>query len=144
MLVTVAGRERVRERRPREKERERGGERVQTGWRRDDDGDESAVMPRERTIECIIKLVSDVITVRVLSSLATTIPLREFSTCKPHFDQLFKRTGSLDKSFEGTPKIVKPEKEEKPQAAKASSMFVGTREKCFGCKNTVYPTEKVQ
>uniref|UniRef100_A0A2P2JJA9 Pollen-specific protein SF3 n=1 Tax=Rhizophora mucronata TaxID=61149 RepID=A0A2P2JJA9_RHIMU len=21
--------------------------------------------------------------------------------CKPHFDQLFKRTGSLDKSFEG-------------------------------------------
>ncbi|KAL2318445.1 hypothetical protein Fmac_032321 [Flemingia macrophylla] len=30
--------------------------------------------------------------------------------CKPHFDQLFKRTGSLDKSFEGTPKIAKPEK----------------------------------
>lgn len=22
--------------------------------------------------------------------------------CRPHFDQLFKRTGSLDKSFEGT------------------------------------------
>jgi cysteine/glycine-rich protein len=21
--------------------------------------------------------------------------------CRPHFDQLFKRTGSLDKSFEG-------------------------------------------
>ncbi|KAG5573411.1 hypothetical protein H5410_063177 [Solanum commersonii] len=91
--------------------------------------------------------------------------------CRPHFDQLFKRTGSLDKSFEGTtkklpnfkssnfllirkftnrlksipgtPKIVKPEKDEKPQAAKVSSMFVGTREKCFGCKNTVYPTEKV-
>uniref|UniRef100_M1ATW0 Transcription factor LIM n=1 Tax=Solanum tuberosum TaxID=4113 RepID=M1ATW0_SOLTU len=32
--------------------------------------------------------------------------------CRPHFDQLFKRTGSLDKSFEGTPKIVKPEKDE--------------------------------
>jgi cysteine/glycine-rich protein len=30
--------------------------------------------------------------------------------CRPHFDQLFKRTGSLDKSFEGTPKVVKPEK----------------------------------
>ncbi|KAK8596916.1 hypothetical protein V6N13_001524 [Hibiscus sabdariffa] len=30
--------------------------------------------------------------------------------CMPHFDQLFKRTGSLDKSFEGTPKIAKPEK----------------------------------
>ncbi|GAU27344.1 hypothetical protein TSUD_05700 [Trifolium subterraneum] len=30
--------------------------------------------------------------------------------CKPHFDQLFKRTGSLEKSFEGTPKIAKPER----------------------------------
>ncbi|XP_073151702.1 uncharacterized protein [Henckelia pumila] len=29
---------------------------------------------------------------------------------RPHFDQLFKRTGSLYKSFEGMPKIVKPEK----------------------------------
>ncbi|KAJ0025106.1 hypothetical protein Pint_08638 [Pistacia integerrima] len=66
--------------------------------------------------------------------------------CRPHFDQLFKRTGSLDKSFEGTPKIVKQEKPvdgEKPNAAKVSSMFAGTRDKCFGCKNTVYPTEKV-
>lgn len=66
--------------------------------------------------------------------------------CRPHFDQLFKRTGSLDKSFEGTPKIVKADKPadgEKPNAAKVSSMFGGTRDKCFGCKNTVYPTEKV-
>ncbi|KAJ4701610.1 LIM domain-containing protein [Melia azedarach] len=66
--------------------------------------------------------------------------------CRPHFDQLFKRTGSLDKSFEGTPKIAKPEKPvdgEKPNVAKVSSMFGGTREKCVGCKNTVYPTEKV-
>uniref|UniRef100_A0A803NNX5 LIM zinc-binding domain-containing protein n=1 Tax=Cannabis sativa TaxID=3483 RepID=A0A803NNX5_CANSA len=30
--------------------------------------------------------------------------------CRPHYDQLFKRTGSLDKSFEGTPKILKPER----------------------------------
>ncbi|GMP45507.1 hypothetical protein CsSME_00014012 [Camellia sinensis var. sinensis] len=66
--------------------------------------------------------------------------------CRPHFDQLFKRTGSLDKSFEGTPKIVKPEKpidSEKPLANKVSSKFGGTREKCVGCKNTVYPTERV-
>ncbi|KAJ6709703.1 hypothetical protein OIU74_010746 [Salix koriyanagi] len=66
--------------------------------------------------------------------------------CRPHFDQLFKRTGSLDKSFEGTPKIVKPEKpvdSEKPISTKVSTMFAGTRDKCFGCKNTVYPTEKV-
>ncbi|KAF9668470.1 hypothetical protein SADUNF_Sadunf14G0006900 [Salix dunnii] len=66
--------------------------------------------------------------------------------CRPHFDQLFKRTGSLDKSFEGTPKIVRPEKPvdgEKPMSTKVSTMFAGTRDKCFGCKNTVYPTEKV-
>ncbi|XP_047953843.1 LIM domain-containing protein WLIM1-like, partial [Salvia hispanica] len=66
--------------------------------------------------------------------------------CRPHFDQLFKRTGSLDKSFEGTPKIVKPEKPadfEKPNANKVSTMFGGTRDKCLACKNTVYPTEKV-
>ncbi|KAI7736722.1 hypothetical protein M8C21_001970 [Ambrosia artemisiifolia] len=45
--------------------------------------------------------------------------------CRPHFDQLFKKTGSLDKSFE------------------VSSMFVGTKDKCLGCSKTVYPTEKV-
>uniref|UniRef100_A0A3Q7GYU3 LIM zinc-binding domain-containing protein n=1 Tax=Solanum lycopersicum TaxID=4081 RepID=A0A3Q7GYU3_SOLLC len=27
--------------------------------------------------------------------------------CRPHFDQLFKMTGSLDKSFEGAPKTVR-------------------------------------
>ncbi|EPS67783.1 hypothetical protein M569_06993, partial [Genlisea aurea] len=32
---------------------------------------------------------------------------------------------------------------QKPNAAKVSSMFGGTREKCSACKNTVYPTEKV-
>ncbi|KAK6938574.1 Zinc finger, LIM-type [Dillenia turbinata] len=90
--------------------------------------------------------------------------------CRPHFDQLFKRTGSLEKSFEGTPKIVKPEKpidaevipftlllvarfkttnlnhdmpRQKPTANKVSSMFAGTRDKCVGCSKTVYPTEKV-
>ncbi|KAF1871399.1 hypothetical protein Lal_00020192 [Lupinus albus] len=66
--------------------------------------------------------------------------------CRPHFDQLFKRTGSLDKSFEGTPKIAKPEKASdnmKPAAAKVSSMFGGTRDKCAGCQKTVYPIEKV-
>ncbi|XP_004142897.1 LIM domain-containing protein WLIM1 [Cucumis sativus] len=66
--------------------------------------------------------------------------------CRPHFDQIFKRTGSLDKSFEGTPKIVKPEKpidSERPTANKVASKFGGTRDKCLGCDNTVYPTEKV-
>ncbi|KAL0348296.1 UNVERIFIED_CONTAM: LIM domain-containing protein WLIM1 [Sesamum angustifolium] len=54
--------------------------------------------------------------------------------CRPHFDQLFKRTGSLDKSFEGTPKV---------NASKVSSMFGGTKDKCVGCNKTVYPIEKV-
>lgn len=65
--------------------------------------------------------------------------------CRPHFDQLFKRTGSLDKSFEGTPKVVKPEKPAvDPEVTnKVSSAFVGTREKCFGCNKTVYPIERV-
>ncbi|XP_010272878.1 PREDICTED: LIM domain-containing protein WLIM1-like [Nelumbo nucifera] len=65
--------------------------------------------------------------------------------CRPHFDQLFKRTGSLDKSFEGTPKIAKPEKPESENATtnKVSNMFGGTRDKCICCKKTVYPLEKV-
>ncbi|KAJ8638281.1 hypothetical protein MRB53_012548 [Persea americana] len=66
--------------------------------------------------------------------------------CRPHFDQLFKRTGSLDKSFEGTPKIVKVDKSSENENAttnKVSNMFAGTRDKCVGCKRTVYPTEKV-
>lgn len=28
-------------------------------------------------------------------------------------------------------------------AAKVSNLFAGTREKCIGCKKTVYPIEKV-
>ncbi|KAH6811779.1 GATA type zinc finger transcription factor family protein [Perilla frutescens var. hirtella] len=64
--------------------------------------------------------------------------------CKHHFDQLFKRTGSLEKSFEGTPKLVRQEKPvEKENAAKVSGLFAGTRDKCVGCSKTVYPIEKV-
>ncbi|XP_051132491.1 LIM domain-containing protein WLIM1-like [Andrographis paniculata] len=64
--------------------------------------------------------------------------------CKPHYDQLFKMTGSLDKSFEGAPKVNKPEKFiDSENANKVSSLFAGTKDKCVGCKQTVYPTEKV-
>ncbi|KAK4789799.1 hypothetical protein SAY86_017103 [Trapa natans] len=66
--------------------------------------------------------------------------------CRPHFDQLFKRTGSLDKSFEGTPKVVKPERTGAsviPSTKDVSNMFAGTRDKCAGCNKTVYPIEKV-
>ncbi|XP_041993467.1 LIM domain-containing protein WLIM1-like [Salvia splendens] len=63
--------------------------------------------------------------------------------CMPHFDQLFKRTGSLNKSFQGIPKVAKPEKAENENAAKVSGHFAGTRDKCVGCEKTVYPIEKV-
>ncbi|GMY38730.1 LIM domain-containing protein WLIM1-like [Fagus crenata] len=63
--------------------------------------------------------------------------------CRPHYDQLFKRTGSLDKSFEGTPKILKPERQVDENAKAVSNLFGGTREKCVGCNKTVYPIEKV-
>ncbi|XP_057430453.1 LIM domain-containing protein WLIM1-like [Lotus japonicus] len=63
--------------------------------------------------------------------------------CKPHFNQLLKRTGSLNKSFEGTPKIAKPEKTSNNEAIKVSSKFGGTRDKCAACEKTVYPIEKV-
>lgn len=65
--------------------------------------------------------------------------------CRPHYDQLFKRTGSLEKSFEGIPKILKPEKPtaDKENGKSVSDLFAGTREKCVGCQKTVYPTEKV-
>ncbi|KAG5238698.1 LIM domain-containing protein [Salix suchowensis] len=59
--------------------------------------------------------------------------------CRPHYDQLFKRTGSLDKSFEGTPKVVKPEKTvHNENASKVSNLFAGTREKCVTVNGTPY------
>ncbi|XP_072971446.1 LIM domain-containing protein WLIM1-like [Typha angustifolia] len=64
--------------------------------------------------------------------------------CRPHFDQLFKMTGSLDKSFEGTPKVVKQGKiVDNENANKVLSAFAGTKEKCLVCKKTAYPTERV-
>jgi hypothetical protein len=42
-----------------------------------------------------------------LSSFSSYLQLGNYNSfegvlyCRPHFDQLFKRTGSLDKSFEG-------------------------------------------
>ncbi|KAJ8452400.1 hypothetical protein Cgig2_006205 [Carnegiea gigantea] len=85
--------------------------------------------------------------------------------CKPHFNQLFKMTGSLEKSFEGevlliyrlfpslqshSPRFLvydtrtKLNGEQQGQTcSKVSSMFGGTQEKCVACKKTVYPIEKV-
>lgn len=54
-------------------------------------------------------------------------------------------TGSLDKSFEGTPKTVRTDKaaNQGPTNSKLSSLFGGTQDKCVACKKTVYPLEKV-
>ncbi|WOL12145.1 LIM domain-containing protein [Canna indica] len=67
--------------------------------------------------------------------------------CKPHYDQRFKMTGRLDKSFEGAPKSAKIERSSNGQLGGAnsrySSIFLGTQDKCVECKKTVYPIEKV-
>ncbi|KAG8378984.1 hypothetical protein BUALT_Bualt07G0041200 [Buddleja alternifolia] len=65
--------------------------------------------------------------------------------CKPHFDQLFKMTGSLDKSFEDAPRTARVDRSAEQGAtnSKVSSMFAGTQDKCVSCNKKVYPIEKV-
>lgn len=64
--------------------------------------------------------------------------------CKPHFDQLFKMTGSLDKSFEGAPKNGRERTSDATKTTnKVSRLFGGTQDKCVSCNKTVYPLEKV-
>lgn len=50
-----------------------------------------------------------------------------------HHKELIVRTANIDYELPW----------QKPTPNKVSSMFGGTRDKCFGCKKTVYPTEKV-
>ncbi|EFJ38148.1 hypothetical protein SELMODRAFT_229974 [Selaginella moellendorffii] len=57
--------------------------------------------------------------------------------CKPHLEQLFRKTGSFDKSFDSG-KVPS-----KPVVSKLSRLFSGTQEKCVSCSKTVYPLEKV-
>jgi cysteine/glycine-rich protein len=65
--------------------------------------------------------------------------------CKPHFEQLFKETGSYNKSFQSPAKPASekltPELTRSP--SKAARMFSGTQEKCATCSKTAYPLEKV-
>nr|ANC95020.1 LIM1 [Phalaenopsis aphrodite subsp. formosana] len=62
--------------------------------------------------------------------------------CKPHFEQLFKETGSFSKKFHSPSKSA--EKLELNRAAsKVSQMFSGTQDKCAVCKKTAYPLEKL-
>nr|GFC77920.1 LIM domain-containing protein WLIM1-like [Tanacetum cinerariifolium] len=63
--------------------------------------------------------------------------------CRHHFDQLFKRTGSLEKSFEGTPKFkLERTVSYEPSPSKLANFFEGTRDKCVGCSKIVYPIER--
>ncbi|URE06600.1 LIM [Musa troglodytarum] len=60
--------------------------------------------------------------------------------CKPHFEQLFKETGTFTKKFPaGTKSGERNEQSKAP--SKISSMFCGTQDKCAVCKKTAYPLE---
>jgi len=60
--------------------------------------------------------------------------------CKPHYEQLFKETGSISKKFQTPPRS---QNEMNRTPSKLSFKFSGTQEKCAVCKKTVYPLEKV-
>ncbi|GAB2273950.1 LIM domain-containing protein PLIM2a [Dionaea muscipula] len=62
--------------------------------------------------------------------------------CMPHFEQLFKETGSFTKKFQPAVKSEKPNELTKTPS-KLSSMFSGTQDKCAMCKKTAYPLEKL-
>ncbi|GER30368.1 GATA type zinc finger transcription factor family protein [Striga asiatica] len=60
--------------------------------------------------------------------------------CKPHFEQLFRETGSFTtKKFQSS--LKQGELNRAP--SRVSSFFSGTQDKCAVCTKTVYPLEKV-
>ncbi|XP_073001975.1 LIM domain-containing protein PLIM2b-like [Typha latifolia] len=59
--------------------------------------------------------------------------------CKPHFEQLFKETGTFTKKF---PTGVRHH-EQSRTPSRVSFMFSGTQDKCATCNKTVYPLEKL-
>ncbi|CAN1300880.1 LIM domain-containing protein PLIM2b [Linum perenne] len=64
--------------------------------------------------------------------------------CKPHFEQLFKETGSFTKNFQTCNLFLRSiviEVGATPN--KLASLFSGTQDKCATCHKTVYPLEKV-
>ncbi|URD77558.1 LIM [Musa troglodytarum] len=60
--------------------------------------------------------------------------------CKPHFEQLFKETGTFTKKFPAGAKSGERNEQSKTPS-KISSMFSGTQDKCAVCKKTAYPLE---
>ncbi|XP_043714822.1 LIM domain-containing protein WLIM2b-like [Telopea speciosissima] len=61
--------------------------------------------------------------------------------CKPHFEQLFKETGSFTKNFQTGKSEKQNELSKVP--SKLSFLFSGTQDKCATCNKTAYPLEKV-
>ncbi|URD77561.1 LIM [Musa troglodytarum] len=62
--------------------------------------------------------------------------------CKPHFEQLFKETGTFTKKFPaGYLPLVFQMHASSKTPSKISSMFSGTQDKCAVCKKTAYPLE---
>ncbi|KAL6547923.1 hypothetical protein OROHE_009628 [Orobanche hederae] len=60
--------------------------------------------------------------------------------CKPHFEQLFKESGSFtSKKFQSSMK----QGDLSRAPSRVSSFFSGTQDKCAVCTKTVYPLEKV-
>ncbi|GJP52392.1 hypothetical protein CLOM_g11513 [Closterium sp. NIES-68] len=93
-----------------------------------------------------------------------TITLNSFSAiegvpyCKPHYEQLFKQTGSYSRSFDGaikaekdatpppeslTPSAVVKSAEKRSTPSPLALKFGGTQDKCKVCSKTVYPLEKI-
>ncbi|CAN1300874.1 LIM domain-containing protein PLIM2c [Linum perenne] len=65
--------------------------------------------------------------------------------CKPHFEQLFKETGSFTKNFQTCNLFLRSIVIEVLCyiANKLASLFSGTQDKCATCHKTVYPLEKI-
>ncbi|KAG8476530.1 hypothetical protein CXB51_033471 [Gossypium anomalum] len=61
--------------------------------------------------------------------------------CKPHFEQLFKETGTYTKNFQSK-KSDKPNGQTKTPN-RLAAFFSGTQDKCGVCNKTAYPLEKV-
>ncbi|KAF8032993.1 hypothetical protein BT93_D1782 [Corymbia citriodora subsp. variegata] len=55
--------------------------------------------------------------------------------CKPHFEQLFRETGSYSRKFNQCEISSAP--------SKLSQRFSGTQDKCALCQKTAYPLEKL-
>ncbi|CAN6461788.1 unnamed protein product [Victoria cruziana] len=78
-----------------------------------------------------------------------TLALSNFSSiegvlyCKPHYEQLFKETGSYNKSFQSPSKSAEKQPVLNRAPSKVQSMFSGTQDKCATCNKTAYPLEKV-